>query len=115
VSWYRANAYIKQNKIQLALIDFEKAYNQNPYNHFVLNDLGSAYYVVGQLDNAKLYFEKSIKINPRFDDPKLNLAAIYINEGNFTEAEKRCKSLLHDSERRTYYEEIINKNKMVTH
>jgi len=81
------------------------------FNNHVLNDLGSTFFMVNAIDSAKHYYKESSKINPRFDDPKLNLTAIYINEGNYTEAERWNESIFHDSERRNMYRAIINENK----
>ena len=82
ISWYQGNANIKLDNFEKAMINFKDAYDQHPYNHYVLNDLASAYYMKNQLDSAILFYKESARINPRFDDPKLNLTAIFINENN---------------------------------
>ena len=107
ISWYQGNANIKLGNNEQALISFRESFEQHPYNQYVLNDFASAYYLRNQLDSAKLYFKESARINPRFDDPKLNLTAIFINENNFEKAAFWNNSLLHDSERRTYYIQVI--------
>lgn len=84
------------------------AFKAHPYNHYVLNDLGSSYFMNNKIDSAKMYYIQASKINPSFDEPKLTLTAIYINEGNYDEAQKWNESLFHDSNRRNYYRNLIN-------
>lgn len=43
-----------------------------------------------------------------FDDPKLNLAALYFNQKQFEKADSCLKTILHDSERRTQYQKMVN-------
>ncbi len=112
IYWYRGNANANLHNYPAALSDFKCAVHVHPFNHYVLNDLASAYFMNNSIDSAKFFYKKSATINPRFDEPKLNLAAIYINEGNYREAEKWNESIFHDSERRNYYRQLIkNKNK----
>lgn len=111
LSWYRGNANANLGNYPAALADFKNAFHAHPYNHYVLNDLGSSYFMNKNIDSAKIFFMESARINPRFDDPKLNLTVIYINEGNYKEAKKWNESIFHDSERRNYYRGIINEHK----
>ncbi len=108
IYWYRGNANANMQHFKEALKDFKQAYNYHPYNTHVLNDLGSAYFMNNNLDSAICFYEKSSKINPRFDDPKLNLVAIYINKGDYKNALKWEELILHDSERRAKYKILIN-------
>ena len=55
----------------------------------------------------KLYIETS-RISPRFDDSKLNLTAIYIQEKENEKAVKCLNSLCHDSKRRTEYKKMLD-------
>jgi O-antigen ligase len=107
LSWYKGNANANLENYSAAIEDFKDAFRVHPFNPNVINDLGSAYFMNNNIDSAKICYIKSACINPRFDDPKLNLTAIYINEGNYKEAEKWNESIFHDSERRSYYRGII--------
>jgi Flp pilus assembly protein TadD len=60
---------------------------------------------------AKRYYEEAARISPRFDDPKLNLAAVYMAEKNFEMAQKWLDALLHDSEKRTQYQRVIDSHR----
>jgi O-antigen ligase len=107
IHWYRGNANANMNNFSAALQDMKYSLQYHPYNAHVLNDLGSAYAMNNMVDSAIYFYVSSSKINPRFDDPKLNLVAIYINKGNLEEAKKWEERILHDSDRRSYYNELI--------
>jgi len=111
IQWYTGNAQAALGNYEKAKSDFIQSYALTPFNRNVLNDLASAYAMNGEIDLAKKYYEEAARISPRFDDPKLNLAALYIQEKNFEMAAFWLKSLLHDSERRTHYQTLVNQNK----
>jgi len=111
LSWYKGNANANLGNYSVSLDDFKNAFHAHPFNHQVLNDLGSSYFMNNNIDSAKIFYRESARINPRFDDPKLNLIATYINEGNYKEAEKWNNSIFHDSERRNYYIRLLYEHK----
>ena len=108
IHWYIANARVNLKDQSKAHQDFLKAYQFNPYNRHVLNDLGSSYIMKGEIDMGIKKYQEASRISPRFDDPKLNLAAIFINQNKLNEAKSYLDSLFHDSERRKNYTEILN-------
>lgn len=107
VDWYIGNACATLNDFQQAKTHFLKAFSQNPWNRNVLNDLGSAYSMTGNADSAKWMYRQASRISPRFDDPKLNLAAVYIAEQNYAAAKNCLDSMYHDSEQRTKYKQYV--------
>jgi len=107
VTWYTGNAKASLGRYEEAQKDFLNAYKLTPFNKNVLNDLGSSYVFTNDVLRAKTYYEEAARISPRFDDPKLNLAAMYINAQDFKTADFWLKSLMHNSERRTGYENIV--------
>jgi len=107
IHWYKGNAFASMGNYDASLFNFKKALKYTPYNPYVLNDLGSAFYTTDEADSAIVYFKKATSINPRFDDPILNLMALYINEEKFAEALLLNESIHHESERRRVYLEII--------
>jgi O-antigen ligase len=111
IQWYSGNARAALGDYAGAFADFKMAYTHSPFNRNVLNDLASACTFNGDIISAKKYYEEAARVSPRFDDPKLNLAAIYINEKNFQMATFWLNSLLHDSERRSNYQKIIELQK----
>jgi tetratricopeptide (TPR) repeat protein len=107
IDWYIGNANAALGNYPEAKKDFLKAYHYNPYNRNVLNDLASAYSVNHNTDSAKILYQEASRISPRFDDPKLNLAAIYIKEGNVEKTSECLENMYHDSPRRTQYQKIV--------
>ncbi len=112
ISWYRGNAYASTEKYQKALDDFRQAFKDHPFNHHVLNDYASSLVMNGMVDSAKILYKEAARINPRFPEPRLNLTALYINEGNYLEAEKWNESIVVGSKRKTYYRMIIEQSKV---
>ncbi len=55
------------------------------------NSLGETLMVTGKLEEAQAIFEKLERSNPRDSDRKLQLAAIYIEKGDFETAKKYMK------------------------
>jgi O-antigen ligase len=107
IRWYTANAKVTEGKMDLAHTDFLTAYQLNPYNRNVLNDLASSFIYRGDTAAAIKYYLEACRISPRFDEPKLNLAAVYIGQGKLHEASACLAALYHSSERRTQYEKLI--------
>lgn len=108
LSWFTGNAHASLQNYTAAQKDFEKAYRLNPYNRNVVNDLASSYAFTGNKEMAKKLYIETSRISPRFDEAKLNLAAIYIQEQKFSEASTVLDSIYHDSERRTQYRNMVN-------
>lgn len=76
----------------------------------MLNDLASSYVFTNEIDLAKQYYSEAARISPRFDEPKLNLATLYIKEENYVMAQQILESLFHDSERRSSYQKMVDLN-----
>ena len=108
ISWYKGSAYADQGKYKEALTAFDDAFSVTPYNIQVINNLASAHEVVGDHEKAKSLYLEAIRISPGFEDPKLNLAAIYYNESNYREALSWTQSVTNDSDRKLKYMELIN-------
>lgn len=108
IKWYSGNSFALLGNFKQAKADLVEAYRLNPYNRNVINDLASSYVNINQQDSAEYLYKEAIRISPRFDDPKLNLAAIYFNRKQFEKADSCLKTLMHDSERRTKYQMMVN-------
>ncbi len=109
IDWYVGNIdAMLPGKGDEVLTRFRAAHRQNPYNRNVLNDLASAEMMNGNVEAAKRHYIEASRISPRFDEPKLNLVAIYINEQNYEAAALCLQSIFHDSERRTQYQKIVD-------
>jgi O-antigen ligase len=108
IAWFTGNARASLGDYSKAQEDLEKAYHLNPYNRNVVNDLASSYANTGNREKAKQLYLETSRISPRFDDAKLNLAAILIQEQKFREASQCLDSVYHDSERRTQYRKMVD-------
>lgn len=108
IYWYTGNAHAQLGNYQAAYKDFLQAFHYNPYNRNVLNDLASACVMIGDTLQGKSYYKEIVRISPRFDEAKLNLAAICISEKKFKEASHWLSLILHDSERRSQYQHIVD-------
>lgn len=107
IHWYIANANVQTKDFFIGHGNFIKAYEKNPFNRNVINDLASSYVMQGNIDKGMQLYKEAIRISPRFDDPKLNMAAIYLNQNKLIEAKSTLDSIFHDSNRRTNYYEIL--------
>jgi len=68
---YLAYSWLERNyKIDTSIIMLEKAYKQKKNDPYILDSVGWAYYLVGDLIKAEQFLRKSIKIMP--DDPIVN-------------------------------------------
>ena len=105
--WYSATAYATTNHNAEVYSELRKAYQNAPYNRNVLNDLGTIYTLQGKTNKAISYFLKSHSISPRFDEPILNLAVIYINLGKIETAKYYMRQLKVDSPRKTEIEMVL--------
>jgi O-antigen ligase len=90
--WYRGVARFSLNETEQACQDFALAYRENPNHPHVLNNLGTCAELGGNHDQAADYYERAVRITPRFDDAWLNLTAVYYNRGEYVRADS---TLLH--------------------
>ena len=68
---YLAYSWLERNyKIDTSITMLEKAYKQKKNDPYILDSVGWAYYLVGDLIKAEQFLRKSIKIMP--DDPIVN-------------------------------------------
>jgi len=84
--WYRGVAYFNQQRYELALKDFQAAYEVNPYHVHVLNNLATSYEMRGDHKKAKEFYVKVFDVCPTFKETRVNLAAILYNEKKYVEA-----------------------------
>lgn len=82
LQWYKGEAHFILGNNDRAFEDFNKAYSANPNHIHVLNNLATSYEIMGKHYKAKSLYKKAMGILPGFEDPLLNLTAIYYNEKN---------------------------------
>ena len=102
--WYQGKAE-KSLGQQESLESFRKAYHHAPYCKENLNDLGLAEY--RSAHNPKLgerYLGEAIRISPHYLYPQLNLAYLYLSEGNPQKAQEVASRIDFDAHKR----EVLN-------
>ncbi len=85
--------YLKIDSVSLAISEFERALvmlKGTKEISYTKNNLGFCYYKLGDLIEAQLWIEESLKINPLNSYAHKNLALIYIANQDFKAA---CKSI----------------------
>ncbi|CAN5266976.1 hypothetical protein BH09BAC1_BH09BAC1_18270 [soil metagenome] len=102
MDYYEGNGYIALKKNPDALASYQAAYRHHPNHLMVLNNLGSSWQFVGEVDSAKHYYRKAIRISPRFEEPLLNMGAIAFNERVTDSAFYYLSSIYPDSKNPRY-------------
>lgn len=100
-------AYLNQDKIQQAFVEFHKAYNINPHDKEVLNAIGIVYLL--HLDNpgkAMVFFRKAAEEDPDYSEAYNNLGYSYQKLGEFEKAityyEKALSNPLYPTAEKAY-------------
>ena len=90
-----------------ALTNLLKANELYPNNPGILTNLGMAYYFKGEKDTAVKILNRSIEIDKKNSDSRINLASIYFREGDIDKSERLYKEVLkdltYDKQARTFY------------
>ena len=100
VHWYIGKAQ-KQTGNPQAINSFRKAYQEAPYCKENLNDLGLVeYHAAHNLEKAEFYLKEAIRVSPNYVYPYLNLAYIYLSEGEPKKAKEVADALYFDAHKR---------------
>ncbi len=90
----KAKLYFSQGTRNLVAQDYTKALSNlmeavalDPDNSEIHNNLGMAYFFKNSRQKAVAHIKRSIQLDHKNTDAKLNLATIYMNEGNLSQAE----------------------------
>lgn len=74
--WFRGDAYKAKGQLAEAVVEFGKAFKQNPNNIFVLMSLGEALFYSGFHDQSKEMYERVLEIVPGHKIATMNLILI---------------------------------------
>ena len=110
LQWYAGVAYSALGDNVNAKIAFEKAYEINPYQIHVLNNIASINEMEGKHDLALKYYNEALAISPNQPDALLNKSAALFNMGNIDDAFFTILKFKFDNENtqfKTYYLAII--------
>ncbi len=98
--WYQGKAQKMMGNPQ-AINSFRKAHHYAPFCKENLNDLGLVeYHTAHDLENSTFYFNEAIRISPNYLYPYLNLAYIYLNEGELQKAKEVADQIYFDEHKR---------------
>jgi O-antigen ligase len=86
VSWYTGVAYFSTGDLPMAKKYFEEAYQVNPYQIHVLNNLGVCYTKEQNYQLGLPLLEQANVISPTFSDGISTLAGAYYNVGRYSDA-----------------------------
>ncbi|MCG9880709.1 MAG: O-antigen ligase family protein [Bacteroidia bacterium] len=86
IKWYEGLAYFSLNEWAKAKECFLKAYDVNPYQVHVINNVASIYEKEGNHDEALSYYDKLLDISPKQPDALLNKSAVLYNMNQIDEA-----------------------------
>jgi tetratricopeptide (TPR) repeat protein len=80
-------AYLNENSIQRAFVEFHKAYELDPHNKEILNAIGIVYLLhLDEVGKAIEYFEMALKEDPSYSEAANNLGYSYEKLGKFEKA-----------------------------
>lgn len=86
LQYHEGTALYQINEIGAAVQAFEQAYRLNPWSFPVLNNYASALIQNGNYREAIPLLEKTVDINPRFNEGKLNLTYSWYQLGDYPKA-----------------------------
>jgi len=85
-SYQQAYSWQQEGKTDLALSRYREILSQDPYNPYVLTNLGLIYQQTGNLKEAISLYEKAMESDPKFVPAAQNLGVAWLKAGNSEEA-----------------------------
>lgn len=101
IHWQMGRAWMALHQSDSAYRHFRIALNAAPFHHHLINDMGVMLFTRRQVIQAQQMFKEALRINPRFDEPALNLARIELLSGNLLGARQTLDTMKHDSPERS--------------
>lgn len=86
VSFYAGTGYFMLGQRERAKSAFEDALRSHPFHAHILNNLGTCMELSGEPAKAIVLFERAFDIRPAMEDPWLNGASMYYNQGDAARA-----------------------------
>jgi len=85
------NVYLKEDKLNLALAEYDSALALNPHLSRAHLNRGMVFFKKGEYDEAEKEFLTELQLNPDEDKAYNNLSAIYLKQGFYDKAEQMAK------------------------
>lgn len=86
--------YAKEKKWPDAIRNYEKACALDPSRAGPFNNLGNIHFLLGNDRHAIEFWNRSLSVNPRQADARLNLATAYYHQGSLNEAAGQLREVL---------------------
>jgi len=87
-------AYRNKNKLEEAILAYQKALSLDPDNPVILKNLGDAFYLKKEYAQALEICQKALKSNPRFHQARSTLGLAYYRLGKYQEAIEELEVVL---------------------
>ena len=110
IDWYLGLCEYNLGNVSDAHLYFESAAALHPYDFNVLNNVATTHFLAGRYENSIPIYLRALKINPHFDEMKLNLVSAYINIGDWNNAFLWVNQVETASDRSIKLKEMIQKN-----
>ncbi len=99
--------HLSENKIQLAFVEFQRAYELNPNDKEVLNGIGIIYLLYfDETQKAVDFFQRAVRVDPLYSEAYNNLGAAQEKMGNYDAAiasyQKATSNLLYKTPEKAY-------------
>jgi O-antigen ligase len=107
VYWYQGLALYAMGRKDLALIANQKAYEVNPYQIHVINNLAGMYHENDSLPQALKLYQEVLAISPTQPDAILNSCAVYFNLGQTKQALKALYAFKFDKDNTQFQESLF--------
>ena len=93
-SYQQAYSWQQEGKTEQALSRYREILSQDPYNPYVLTNLGLIYQQTGNLKEAISLYEKALESDPKFVPAAQNLGVSWLKAGNSEEAARWLEKTL---------------------
>jgi tetratricopeptide (TPR) repeat protein len=93
-SYHAGISQVRQGHLDQAIQTFKKGLESDPKNLVLVDAIGAAYNLKGDLEQAKKYFLEALQTDPGFVPARKNLAITYFNLGQYDLAAPELQKLM---------------------
>jgi type IV pilus assembly protein PilF len=88
--------HLKEGRIALAIRELRAAEELNPSDRWIQLTLAEAYRIKGLNTDAEMHLQKALEIDPSFQDARLTLSGLYIQNERYDDAIEEAQVLIDD-------------------
>jgi tetratricopeptide (TPR) repeat protein len=93
IEYYIGNGYLGNGDLRLAAGHYQAALKANPFDPFVLSNLGKIYTDLGEYKKGVNHLERALKLLPSMFEAKVNLGTAYYNLKEYRKALRVLNSI----------------------